>query len=54
MKFDGFDFNIDKNTIHLLPTIKLVFNEYFLCYKNFSVQFHWLCFHSRIRWIKGE
>lgn len=46
------DFEIYKNDIHWLPTIRTVIDNMIYIEKNFSIEFHWLVFHSRLLFIK--
>lgn len=54
MKYKLFrkDFEVYKNIIHLLPTIKLVVNDLVYIKKNFSIEFHFLVFHARLLFMK--
>lgn len=54
MKYKLFrkDFEIYKNDIHLLPTIRVVVNDYMYIKKNFSIEFHFLTLHSRLLFMK--
>ena len=42
------DFQIWKNDIHLLPTIRLIINDIAYMRRNFSISFHWLVFNGRL------
>lgn len=46
------DFEIYKNDIHLLPTIRMVINDRMYTEKNFSIEFHFLVFHARLLFVK--
>lgn len=46
------DFEIYKNDIHLLPTIRTVINDRMYTEKNFSIEFHFLVFHARLLFVK--
>lgn len=54
MKYKLFrrEFQTWKNEINLLPTIKVVINNMIYYEKNFSIEFHFLIFHSRLLWLK--
>lgn len=55
MKYKLFrkDFEIYKNDIHWLPTIRTVVNDMMYIKKNFSIEFHFLMLHIRLLFIKG-
>lgn len=53
MKFDGFEFLTIKQDVFILPTIRIS-TQAELPNKNFNVQFHFLIWHFRWRWIKEE
>lgn len=42
------NFEIWKNDIHILPTIRLVINDRVYMRRNFSISFHWLVFNGRL------
>lgn len=46
------NFEIYKDNIYLLPTIRLYLNDMFYMNENFSVEFHFLVFHGRLLFIK--
>lgn len=46
------DFEIYKNDINLLPTIRTVINDRMYTEKNFSIEFHFLVFHARLLFVK--
>ena len=54
MKFDKFDFYVDKHDIYILPTVRISKQieliEFFN--NNFNIQFHFAIFHFRWRWLK--
>lgn len=54
MKYKLFrkDFEIYKNDIHWLPTIRTVVNDMMYIKKNFSIEFHFLMLHIRLLFIK--
>ena len=45
---DKKDFEISKNEIHILPTIRIYINNMMYIDKNFSIEFHFLVFHARL------
>lgn len=54
MKYKLFrkDFEIWKDDISLLPNIRLYLNDPYIIVKNWSIEFHFLVFHSRLLFIK--
>ena len=56
MKFDAFRLITDWEWIYPLPSIVFLKDEAVYVDRNFSIQFHWLGFHLRWRWVerKGE
>lgn len=48
------DFEIYKNDICIFPTIRLFINNMIYVDKNFSIEFHFLVFHSRLLFIKNR
>ena len=46
------NFEIQKETIYLLPTIVIVKNDMLFICKNISVYFHWLIWHGRLVWLE--
>ena len=54
MKFERFRFMYDKNWIFVLPTITIIRNEQIYRYDNISITVHWLCWHFKWQWMKGE
>lgn len=50
-KFNRYDFEVFFTQFYLLPTI-IIGTQMELLDNNFNVQFHWLCFHFRWRWIR--
>ena len=42
------DFEISKNEIHILPTIRIYINNMLYNDKNFSIEFYFLVFHARL------
>ena len=53
MKFDRFEFWTIKQDVFVLPTIRIG-TQAELLNKNFNIQFHFLIWHFRWRWIRGE
>lgn len=53
IRFDRFDFFTNKDDVYILPTIK-VNTQMEIMDKNFNIQLHFLIWHIRWRWIKGE
>ena len=51
MKFDKFDFYVDKHDAYILPTVRIS-TQIELIDKNFNIQFHFVIWHFRWRWIK--
>ena len=45
-------FEICKYVIYLIPTIEVTINDYMLALKTFTIEFHFLCFHARLLWVK--
>ena len=54
MKFYRKDFYIDKQTIFIIPSVVIDIDNMIYAQHNISIQFHWLCFHARLMWMKGE
>lgn len=56
MKYKLFrkDFNIWKNEIYFLPTIKTFINNMLYVEENFSIEFHFLVFHVRLLFFNQE
>lgn len=54
MKFDRFDYLISNIPFYLLPTIIVIKNDRCLMVENISIEFGWLCFHCRLRWLKEQ
>lgn len=52
MEFKQFDFRYFKNTVHLLPTIRLDFDNVIYRDKNFAIEIHFLFWHWRWLWLK--
>ena len=52
MKYKGFKYFIDWKWFVIIPTITILKDEPQYFDKNFTIQFHWLGFHSRWFWIK--
>lgn len=47
MKLDRFDFKTYKNEIHIIPTIRLFFNDFMYLNKSLSVELHFMIWHCR-------
>ena len=52
MKLFRKDFAIGKDEIHLLPTIRLKWNDMIYTRKNFAICFHFLCFNARLLFME--
>ena len=48
MKLARKDFYILENDIYILPTFRVYINNILYSYKNFSIEFHWIIFHTRL------
>lgn len=48
------DFETYKNDIHWLPTIRTVINDRIYTEKNFSIEFHFLVFHTRLLFMRKD
>lgn len=48
------DFEIWKNEIYLLPTIKVLKDNMMYCRSNFSIEFHFLVFHARLIFMRKK
>ena len=46
------NFEKQKETIYLLPTIVIVKDDMLFLCKNISVCFHWLIWHGRLLWLE--
>ncbi|MBQ8279733.1 MAG: hypothetical protein IJZ23_07825 [Roseburia sp.] len=51
-KLDRRDFEMWLDRITFLPTVELLINEPHLDVKNFSIVFHFLIWHGRLRFCK--
>lgn len=51
MRFDKFDYVIDKKDVYILPTIRIS-KQYEMYDRNFNIQFHFMMFHCRWRWLE--
>lgn len=51
-KLDRKDFEMWLDRITFLPTVELLINEPHLDAKNFSIVFHFLVWHGRLRFCK--
>ena len=54
MKLYRRDFKVYKDWIFILPTITVSLNDPQYRPKNISIEFHFLIFHARLLWMKGE
>ena len=45
-------FVIWKNSIDILPSLIIRWNEPEYIHKTFSIEFHWLIFHTRLLWLQ--
>lgn len=56
MKYKLFrkDFEIWRDEIFFLPTVKIVINNMIYAEQNFSIEFHFLVFHARLLFFKKE
>ena len=54
MKYELYrkDFKIYRDDIHLLPTIRIAINNPMYVQNNFSVEFYFLTFHSRLLFMQ--
>lgn len=48
------DFEIGNHSIALLPTIVVKGNDWMYTLKNFAIEFHFLCFHARLLWMRDN
>ena len=53
-KLDRKDFQIYKNDIYILPTFRLYLDNHMYVDKNFSIEFHFIVFHSRLLFMKEK
>lgn len=58
-KLDRRDFEMWLDRVTFLPTVELIINEPYLEVKNFTILFHFLVWHGRLRFVaedkqKGE
>ena len=42
-----------KNSIDILPSLLVRWNEPVYIHKSFSIEFHWIIFHARLLWLRG-
>ena len=54
MKFNRADFQIWKNVIYVIPTVKITINDLIYCDKNVSIEIHFLVFHLRILFMQED
>ena len=48
------DFEFYRNDIYILPSFRVYVNNMIYARKNFSIEFHFLIFHARLLFMKGE
>ena len=48
------EFKISNDSIILLPTIVVKVNDWIYTLKNFAIEFHFLCFHARLVWMRDD
>ena len=48
------DFQIYKNDIYILPSIRLFIDNHMYIDKNFSVEFHFIVFHIRLLFMNEK
>lgn len=48
------EFEIYKSVIFLLPTIVVRGRDWMYTFENFAIEFHFLCFHARLLWLKDN
>lgn len=51
MKLTRKDFCVWKNDIYIIPTFRIFVNNALYVSRNFSIEFHWLIFHTRLLWM---
>lgn len=54
MKLTRKDFCIFKNDICIIPTFRIFINNQIYISRNFSIEFHWLVFHTRLLFEQKE
>lgn len=54
MKLFRKDFQIWKNEIYLLPTIKVCINNPVYAKRNLSLEVHFLVFNARLLWLEDN
>ena len=52
MKLYRKNFVIWKNSIDILPSLTIRWNDPEYILKTFSIEFHWIVFHARFLWLK--
>ena len=52
MKFERFDFYMMKDDVYILPTFRIS-KQMELMDKNFNIQFHFVIWHFRWRWMNN-
>lgn len=54
MKFNRADFQIWKNVIYVIPTVKITIHDLIYWDKNVSIEIHFLVFHLRILFMQED
>ena len=56
MKYKLFkaNFEIWKHDIYILPTVRIVIDDLMYWQKSYSIQFHFLCLHARLLWLRRD
>lgn len=54
MKLYKKDFTTWKNSIDILPSLIVTWNEPIYIHKSFSIEFHWIIFHARLLWLEED
>lgn len=44
------DFFVDSDYIYIFPTVIINVNNPRYNFKNYAIQFHWICFNARVMW----
>lgn len=52
LKLERFDFNKFKGSIHLLPTVVIIKDDYMYREKNLAICVHFLWWHWRWLWLE--
>ena len=53
-RLDRKDFEIYNNDFYLFPTIRIFIDNLIYAHRNFSIEFHFLVFHSRLLFMKDK